>query len=134
MSEEEKYQRQYRSFPKPSWAPPQETFGIVWPILYVFILVVNVWVIFALVSGKISWLVALPFWLNILFNVMYTPIQFRLKNDALAIADILLVLATIIWSMVAIWSYSAWPAILFIPYLLWVGFATTLQLAITRKK
>lgn len=73
----------------------------------------------------------LPFALNLIFNFIFTPIQFGLKNNLLAAIDILLVLSTLIWAMVAIFSYLPWVAYANSPYLLWVLFATALQLTIT---
>jgi len=80
---------------------------------------------------KIPILVALPFALNLVFNLIFTPIQFGLKNNFLAAADILLILATLIWAMIAIYPRSRSLAYIQIPYLAWVAFATVLQLTIT---
>jgi len=75
--------------------------------------------------------VALPFILNLIFNFAFTPIQFGLKNNLLASLDILLVLVTLIWAIISIWPHIRWISYIQIPYLLWVGFATILQLTIT---
>ena len=80
---------------------------------------------------KIAWIVALPFALNLLFNFAFTPLQFGLRSNILASIDILLVLSTLIWAMVAIYPHARWIAYAQIPYLLWVAFATVLQLTIT---
>ncbi|MCE9517455.1 tryptophan-rich sensory protein, partial [Candidatus Nomurabacteria bacterium] len=56
---------------------------------------------------------------------------FGLKNNTLAAIDILLVLVTLIWAMVAIFPYAKWITYIQIPYLMWVSFATVLQLTIT---
>jgi len=69
--------------------------------------------------------------LNLVFNFAFTPLQFGLKNNFLAAADILLVLATLLWALIAIWPQARWIVYVNIPYLLWVGFATVLQLAVT---
>lgn len=69
--------------------------------------------------------------LNLVFNAAYTPIQFGLRNNWLASLDILLVLGTLIWALLAVWSRARWVALVNIPYLLWVAFATVLQLSIT---
>lgn len=84
-----------------------------------------------LFQKRIPFIVALPFILNIIFNLAFTPIQFGLKNNLLAAADILLVLGTLIWAMTAIFPHQRWIAYIQIPYLLWVSFATVLQLTIT---
>ena len=54
-----------------------------------------------------------------------------LKNNLLAAIDILLVLITLIWAMIAIYPHMRWITYIQIPYLLWVSFATLLQLTIT---
>ncbi|KKT33838.1 MAG: CrtK protein, membrane protein-like protein, partial [Candidatus Moranbacteria bacterium GW2011_GWF2_44_10] len=62
------------------------------------------------------------------------PLQFGLKNNLLAAIDILLVLGTLIWALLALWHASPglrWVVFANIPYLLWVTFATGLQLTIT---
>ena len=80
---------------------------------------------------EIALLVALPFILNLVFNLSFTPLQFGLKNNLLAAIDILLVLGTLIWAMVAIYPHARWIAYIQIPYLLWVSFATVLQFTVT---
>ena len=132
MEHEQTYNTQYQNYKKPSWAPPQSLFGKVWSVLYIVIFIVNVWVLYAYSSNIIPLSAALPFWLNLIFNVIFTPIQFGLKNNYLASIDILLVLMTVIWSMVVIISYSPWVAIVFIPYAIWVAFASALQITITK--
>lgn len=76
-------------------------------------------------------MVALPFILNIVFNLAFTPIQFGLRNLPLATLDIFLVLITLIWAMVAIFPHMRWVTYMMIPYAVWVGFATVLQTTIT---
>lgn len=117
----------YRSLNKPSWAPQEGVFGTVWSILYPIIIAVNVYVIVLLYQSKITPIIALPFWLNIFFNIIFTPIQFGLKNNALAMIDIYLVLLTILWAMVVIWPHAKIISVAFVPYLIWVAIATALQ-------
>jgi tryptophan-rich sensory protein len=91
-------------------------------------------VFYKAVTGKISWMIALPFALNLIFNFAFTPLQFGLKNNLFAAIDIVLVLATLIWALVALWYASPelrWIVYSNLPYLLWVSFATVLQLTIT---
>jgi tryptophan-rich sensory protein len=80
---------------------------------------------------EIPFFVALPFILNLVFNFIFTPLQFGLKNNFLAATDILLVFSTLIWAMIAVYPYIKWVTYVQIPYLLWVSFATILQLTIT---
>ncbi len=80
---------------------------------------------------RIGKIVALPFALNLILNLAFSPIQFTLQNNFLAAIDILLILGTLIWGMVAIYRYEKWLTYIQIPYLVWVSFATVLQLTVT---
>ena len=121
----------YSQIIKPLWAPPGWLFGPVWTVLYAIIAVSFGAVFYKAFTKKIPRMAALPFALNLVFNFAFTPIQFGLKNNLLASLDILLVLGTLIWAIAAIYSHARWIAYIQIPYLLWVSFATVLQLTIT---
>ena len=121
----------YSTLIKPSFAPPSWIFGPVWTVLYIIIATTFLRVFYLAVTHKIPGIVALPFILNLIFNFAFTPLQFGLQNNYLAAVDILLVFSTIIWMMIAIWPYSRGLAYAQIPYLLWVTFASVLQLTIT---
>lgn len=121
----------YQTLIKPEWAPPSWLFGPVWTVLYIIIAMTYGYVGFLFFKGKISFWVVLPFILNLIFNLSFTYFQFGLQNNILAAIDILLVLGTIIWMMVAIFPYARIVAFANIPYLVWVSFATILQLTIT---
>ena len=121
----------YQQLTKPSWAPPAYLFGPVWTFLYVLIAVSFGKVFLMAWQKQVGLLVVLPFILNLIFNLAFTPIQFGLKNNYLAALDILLVLGTLIWAMLAIFPYARWITYIQTPYLLWVLFATVLQLTVT---
>lgn len=121
----------YSQLIKPTWSPPAWLFGPVWTFLYVLIAISFGRVLMMFFQKQISFWVALPFLLNIIFNLIFTPIQFGLKNNYLAALDILLVLGTLIWAIVAIFPQSRTLSYMQIPYLLWVCFATVLQLTVT---
>lgn len=121
----------YGQLVKPFFAPPAWVFGPVWTVLYIIIAISFGYVLVQFLRRRLPFSVLLPFILNLLFNLAFTPIQFALKNNALASVDILLVLATLVWAMAAIWRRARWVALVNIPYLLWVAFATVLQLSIT---
>ena len=121
----------YSKLKKPSWAPPSWIFGPVWTFLYILIFLSFGTVFLMAWQKEIYLIIALPFLLNLVFNFAFTPIQFNLKNNLLAAADILLVLATLIWSMFAIYPFAPWIVYIQLPYLLWVSFATVLQLNVT---
>ena len=121
----------YQQLVKPQWAPPSWLFGPVWSVLYTLIAVSFSYVGYLFFTKKIPFIVVLPFLLNIIFNLAFTPLQFGLKSNLLAAVDIVLVLATLIWALHAIYPYAKWVTFINIPYLLWVCFAAVLQLTIT---
>lgn len=121
----------YSQFIKPTWSPPSWIFGPVWTFLYVLIAFSYGKVFLMVYQKQIPALVALPFVLNLIFNFSFTYFQFGLKNNLLAAADILLVLITLIWAIIAIYPHLKWISYIQIPYLIWVSFATVLQLTIT---
>lgn len=121
----------YQQLIKPSWAPPSWVFGPVWTVLYVLIALSFSKVFLMAWQKQIPLIIILPFVLNLIFNFIFTPIQFGLQNNVLAAIDIIFVLGTLIWAMMAIHPYLPWIAYVQIPYLLWVSFATILQLTIT---
>ncbi|MEI6597218.1 MAG: TspO/MBR family protein [bacterium] len=121
----------YQKLIKPSWSPPAYLFGPVWTVLYVLIAISFGKVFLMAWQKQIALIIVLPFILNLIFNFAFTSIQFGLQNNFLAAIDILLVLGTLIWAMIAIYPYAPWVTYMQIPYLLWVSFATVLQLTIT---
>ncbi|PKQ38326.1 MAG: tryptophan-rich sensory protein [Actinobacteria bacterium HGW-Actinobacteria-1] len=121
----------YATLVKPSWAPAPPVFGIVWSILYPIIIAAFGYVIFKVVRGEYPAALLVPVLINIVSNVAFTPIQFGLRNLWLAEADIVIVLVTIVWSMIAIWPHSRLASLALSPYLVWVTIATALQTSIT---
>jgi len=121
----------YQTLIRPSWAPPAWLFGPVWTVLYAVIAATFGTVFYKAYAGEVPWVVALPFVLNLVFNFAYTWLQFGLRNYTLASVDVVLVLGTLVWALVAVYPYLKWVALANIPYLLWVSFATVLQLTVT---
>lgn len=121
----------YDGLEKPSWTPAPSTIGLIWQIIYPIIIVTFGFVFVQAFRSKVSWLVALPFALNLVANLIFTPIQFGLRNLPLATVDILIVWGTIIWLAAAIWPHYRWVAVAQVPYFIWVSLATILELSIT---
>ncbi|MFM7520419.1 MAG: TspO/MBR family protein [Planctomycetota bacterium] len=121
----------YGSLVKPSWTPAPRTIGTIWSILYPVIVVTFAFVFVQAARRKLPALVAVPFAINLVANLVFTPIQFGWRNLPLAAVDILVVLGTILWMVAAVWRHHPWIALAQVPYLVWVAIATVLQLSIT---
>lgn len=121
----------YDALAKPGWTPDPSTIGLMWQILYPIIFVTFGFVFVQAARGKIPAKVALPFAINLASNLVFTPIQFGLRNLPLASMDVLIMWGTIIWMSAAIWTHYRWVAVAQAPYFMWVSIATVLQISVT---
>ncbi len=121
----------YATLIKPTWAPPAELFGPVWTVLYIGIAITFSLTFYTYFKGQLPAYIALIFLVNLAANLLFTPIQFGLQNNTLATLDIFIVLISLGAGIYFIYPYSAFVALANIPYLLWVLFATVLQVTIT---
>jgi tryptophan-rich sensory protein len=121
----------YNQLEKPAWTPEPGTIGLIWQLLYPIILVTFAFVFVQGLRRTLPWRAVLPFGVNLVANLMFTPIQFGLRNLSLAALDIVVVWGTIVWMCFAIWKHYRWVAIAQVPYFVWVSIATVLQLSIT---
>ena len=65
-------------------------------------------------------------------NALWSWLFFAWHRGALAAVEILVLLALIVAMIVAFWRISRVAALLMVPYLLWVGFASLLTWAVWR--
>ena len=121
----------YDNLAKPSWTPAPSTIGLIWTILYPVIVVSFGFVFVQAFRGKVPRIIAVPFAVNLLANLLFMPIFSGVRNVPLAAADIVVVWATIIWCAVAVWPHCRWVTLAQGPYFVWVSIATVLQLSIT---
>lgn len=121
----------YTALAKPAWTPEPATIGRIWSLLYPILFLTLAFVAVQIVRRRLPPQAGIPFALNLASNLLFTPIQFGLRNLPLASVDILIVWATIVWMIAVLWRPHPWAAAAQIPYLAWVSTATVLQLSIT---
>jgi tryptophan-rich sensory protein len=121
----------YRTLPKPAWTPPGWTFGPVWTLLYLA-MALAAWLVWRQrASSNVS--VALSLFIaQLVLNAAWSAVFFGLQNPGLAFANIVLLWSAIAATMIAFWRITATAGWLFVPYILWVTFATALNFAIWR--
>ena len=118
----------YAQAAKPSWTPPNWVFAPVWTALYVAIAIAG-WQVWRSAGAK--WVPALSVWLlQLVLNSSWSWLFFGIHRPGLALIDLTLLLATIIVFIALALRHSRLASGLFVPYLLWVGFAGALNLSI----
>lgn len=121
----------YVQLNRPEWAPPGWLFGPVWTVLYV-LMGIAAWMVWrergwAGARGALT-----LFLVQLAVNALWTWLFFAWRQGRLALADIVLLAALIVATMIAFARVRTVAAILLAPYLLWVLFATALTMAIWR--
>jgi tryptophan-rich sensory protein len=117
----------YADLSRPSITPPDWTFGVVWPILYVM-MGISAFLIWNMGFGKREVKVALGiFGLQLILNGLWTPIFFGLHLIGLALIEIIMMWIAILLTIISFWKVSKPAALLLLPYILWVSFAIVLN-------
>ena len=108
---------------KPSFQPPNWLFGPVWTILYILIGIAGAR-IFIRDPGS----TAMKLWfVQVILNFLWSPAFFVMHQLAVALAIVLALLVTILLFIRAAWPMDRAAAWLFVPYALWVAFASALN-------
>lgn len=112
----------YASLVKPSFNPPNWIFAPAWTVLYVLIALAG-WRVWDrdLTSSQQFW------WAQLILNFLWSPSFFGFQQMGLALVVIVLLLVSIIGFIKVSWNAERTSAILFLPYLAWVAFATLLN-------
>jgi tryptophan-rich sensory protein len=121
----------YRDLVRPSWAPPGWLFGPVWTVLYA-LMGVAAWLVWRARGFGGARRALLVFVVQLAANAQWTWLFFAWRQGGLAFAEILLLLALILATIVLFWRVSRLAAVLLLPYLLWVSFASALTLSVWR--
>ncbi len=122
----------YRGLRKPTWQPPDWAFGPAWTL----ILGMAAW------SGALAWEAASDaagrlqvvglFAANGLFHFLWSPLFFRLKRPDWALFEVVFLWLSCLALIIGLAGFSTGASLLIVPYLLWVSFASWLNLAIVR--
>jgi tryptophan-rich sensory protein len=113
----------YEGLAKPAFNPPDWIFAPVWTVLYILIAVAG-WRVWQKDRHSVAMRL---WWIQLLFNFVWSPTFFVLHSLPLALTVILLLLVSIVAFIVAAARLDRIAAGLFLPYLAWVAFATVLN-------
>jgi tryptophan-rich sensory protein len=117
----------YGELNRPSWSPPAAVFGPVWSALYA-LMGIAVWLVWRR-SGDTQRALRL-FVGQLAANALWSWLFFAWHHGALAFIDALLLLVLIAATIVSFWRLDRVAAVLLVPYIFWVGFASVLTWAV----
>ena len=118
----------YAQLVRPSWAPPASVFGPVWSALYA-LMGVAVWLVWRQRGPRSRWAIGVWF-VQLLLNGAWSPIFFGLHSIGGGLITIVLLWLAILATVSVFWRVSRPAAILMLPHLAWVTFASCLNLAL----
>ncbi len=113
----------YQGLEKPSWNPPSWVFGPVWTLLYI-LMGIAAWMVWK--DRGFSFGVYL-FMAQLVLNALWSWLFFGLNRPDLAFFEIILLWGFILATMILFWRARPAAGALFVPYLLWVSFASVLN-------
>lgn len=121
----------YPTLAKPSFNPPNAIFGPVWTALYV-LMAVAAWRVWRKVDRDAARGPLAVFALQLAVNLGWSVAFFGLREIGLAVAVILALDLLVLATVLLFRRLDRWAALLLVPYLAWIAFATVLTIAIWR--
>lgn len=118
----------YASLNKPSFNPPNWIFGPVWTTLYI-IMGISLFLVWKQPASKKRKQAILIFTVQMFLNFCWSFFFFYFQMIGLALVDIIVLWILIVIMLVNFHKLQPVAAYLNIPYLLWVTFATILNVA-----
>jgi tryptophan-rich sensory protein len=120
----------YRRLNKPFFQPPDWLFGPAWTVLYIMIAYAGwlVWDAAGWAAGMALGLYAF----QLVLNALWSAVFFGMRRIGWAAIEAAAMWLAILATIIAFWPISQLAAVLMLPYLAWVTFAFTLNVAIWR--
>lgn len=121
----------YADLAKPDFTPPDWLFGPVWALLYV-LMAVAAWRVWRIADSDTARGPLTLFALQLALTLGWTVVFFGLLKIGAAVATIIVLDVGVIVTVLAFRTVDRVAALLMVPYLAWVAFATVLNIAIWR--
>ena len=119
----------YAGLDKPWFNPPNWVFGPVWTLLYL-LMGISLYLVWSAPQADGKRKAYLLFGMQLTLNAAWSLIFFGTHALWAAVIVIMALLVLIIMTMRCFWQFSRIAAWLLLPYALWVGFATCLNIGI----
>ncbi|THB62734.1 MAG: tryptophan-rich sensory protein [Desulfovibrio sp.] len=112
----------------PSFYPPDWSFPVVWPILYV-LMAVALWLVVKSRSGPRKTAISLHV-IQMVVNYAFMPLFFGLQNTLLGMVDVVVLLVLLLITVACFYKVRKIAALLMAPYVMWVSFACVLSFSL----
>lgn len=118
---------EYNNLIKPSLSPPGYIFPIAWTIIY---LLIGISYVLLKQNGEVSKQTKQLYYVQLIFNYLWTFIFFVLEFRLLSVLWIIVLDVLVIYMTYQFYKQNKISGILLIPYVLWLIFATYLNVSI----
>lgn len=119
----------YTTFIKPPLSPPGWLFGVIWPLLYL-LMGIAAYIIYQTPQTPDRKRATTLYWLQLFINFLWPIIFFRFEWYWISVIVILLLDVLVIMTMIWFYKIKKTAGYMLIPYLLWILFATYLNIGI----
>lgn len=119
----------YLTLNKPFFNPPNYLFGPVWTLLYL-LMGISIYLILQTPKTDMRKKAIIIFCVQLGLNFIWSFLFFKFQRVGIAFIEILLIWASILTMILTFYNLNKTAALLQIPYLLWVSFASILNGAI----
>lgn len=119
----------YVSLNKPSFNPPNYLFGPVWTTLYI-IMGISLFLVLNKAKDLEKNKIIFVFIIQLILNFLWSFLFFKFQQLGLALVEILIMWCSILFMIIVFYKTNKLAALINIPYLLWVSFATILTYSI----
>lgn len=113
----------YAGLVKPPFNPPDWLFAPVWTVLYVLVAIAG-WRLWRRQPGGSAMRL---WWAQLALNFAWSPVFFSAHRIGIALAVIVVLFAAIVLFIITSRKQDLATAVLFVPYALWVAFASLLN-------
>ena len=120
----------YAGLVKPSWTPPPMVFPIAWTLLYA-LMAMSFWRLWNSETRIRERTQAMTlFLIQLALNALWSPVFFGFHGTRTALVVIMALLVAIAATIRAAFRVDRLAAWLLVPYLLWVAYATTINIGV----
>ncbi len=122
----------YASLDKPRWAPPAWLFGPAWGVLYLCMAVAawSVWRDYGFDGARGALVLYV---VHLIFNTSWSYFFFARRSGLWSTIDAVLLSMSVYATGIVFWQYNRGSGLLFVPYMMWVTFATALTVSVWRR-